>query len=227
MSGFVVAYAKRNDGLTQYFQEISPRLLSASEVSRLQRFVQTSDRDLSFLGKLLLFHELKILGIGVPDLKSIEYNEFKRPHLKIDDRIIDFNISHSGELSIVAIAFNQRIGIDIEEMKPLKPHEFTSIFTSKELDWVGDDLNRFFTLWTRKESLVKALGKGFYHNVAGSEVLLDQLAINNTIYHFQPLQVQHNYICTAASEEKFSPARIIGYDIDGNFLANILGKLKP
>lgn len=227
MSGIVVAYAKRNARLSQYFQEISPRLLSSTEFSRIQQFVQASDRDLSLLGKLLLFHELNNLGIGVPDLKAIAYNEFKRPYLKFDDRLVDFNISHSGEISIVAIALNQRVGIDIEEMKIVHPHEFTPVFTSSELSWIGDSLSRFFTLWTRKESLVKALGKGFYHNVADAEVLFDHFVIDKTIFHFQPLQVAPNYICTAACEERRSETQVNAYDINRDFLENVLRKLNP
>ena len=79
-----------------------------------------------------------------------------------------FNVSHSGGLAIFAIANGFEVGVDIEEIHPISDLEATaSIFLSA--DELADfeilpterRLERFFTLWTCKEAILKACGSGF------------------------------------------------------------------
>lgn len=81
---------------------------------------------------------------------------------------LSFNVSHSGGLAVFAIANGFEVGVDIEEVHPVSDLDATaSIFLSPdelaEFEALPADakLERFFTLWTCKEAVLKALGAGF------------------------------------------------------------------
>lgn len=84
---------------------------------------------------------------------------------------VHFNVSHSGERALVALARGRAVGVDIEWMRP-RPEalrlarRFFSPAEVAELQMLAPEecLRAFYRCWTRKESLVKASGKG----IAGS-----------------------------------------------------------
>jgi 4'-phosphopantetheinyl transferase len=81
---------------------------------------------------------------------------------------LSFNVSHSGGLVVFAVANGFEVGVDIEEIHPVSDLEATaSIFLSPdelaEFEALPADgkLERFFTVWTCKEAVSKAIGSGF------------------------------------------------------------------
>ncbi len=88
-----------------------------------------------------------------------------------------FNLSHSGKLALVAVTRDREIGVDIEQVRPLKsadrlPERFFSPAEVKSLRALPEtnQLNGFFTCWTRKEAYIKAKGGGL-------SVPLDQFVV--------------------------------------------------
>lgn len=74
-----------------------------------------------------------------------------------------FNVSHTRSAIAVALS-NREIGIDLERVDKADLRISRRYFTSAESDWIeaggaGAD-ERFYTVWTRKESYIKWLGKG-------------------------------------------------------------------
>ena len=74
---------------------------------------------------------------------------------------IYFNISHSENLVVCALSKTGAIGIDVEKEKPVNLEDFKPWFTVKE--WTDmskspSPIQQFFWYWTRKESIIKALG---------------------------------------------------------------------
>ncbi len=226
LNGYKVIYAKTGTCLDQHFREIGPKLLSKKEFGRLERYVKKSDRDLSLIGKFMLFHEINRAGLSIANLKAIDYTSFNRPHMTFENRFLDFNISHSGNVCILAFSLNQRIGIDIEEIRDIGINDFDSIFTPSERLWINNDKVRFFTLWTRKESVLKAIGIGLYKNLEAIEVAANFATIDGTTFHFQRMPVPKNYLCTVASMEENSRYIIESIDIDSDFLESISEKFK-
>lgn len=107
--------------------------------------------------------------INIP-IKKLELgqNEHGKPFL-ITHRLIEFNLSHSENLWVLAI--NQEgipLGIDIETQKPDKNfHKISSRFFSQEENYFLNKLTdpslltkAFFKIWTMKEAYIKCLGKG-------------------------------------------------------------------
>ena len=81
---------------------------------------------------------------------------------------VSFNVSHSGEHGLIAIAPEGRLGVDVEERVAHRnmdllidgvfgPSEQAELASARG----GDKIHLFFRLWTIKEALIKALGTGF------------------------------------------------------------------
>ncbi len=90
---------------------------------------------------------------------------------------ISFNVSHSGNHGLIAVAPRGRLGVDVEEREPRRnlenliegvfsPHEKAEL---ESLDGC-QQLHKFFRFWTIKEALVKAHGKGLSMKVAELEI---------------------------------------------------------
>ena len=80
---------------------------------------------------------------------------------------LDFNVSHTHELALYAIARDREVGVDVEWMRPQVAHEqiaarFFSLEEQEALAQVPDEERRaaFYNIWTRKEAYVKARGDG-------------------------------------------------------------------
>ncbi|MCY3800253.1 MAG: 4'-phosphopantetheinyl transferase superfamily protein [Chloroflexi bacterium] len=92
---------------------------------------------------------------------------------------ISFNVSHSGKHGLVAFAPKGRLGVDVEERVARRDLDVlvTSVLSLGEQAELAlkrgcDKVHLFFSLWTIKEALIKALGKGFSLDVSGFEVPL-------------------------------------------------------
>ena len=142
------------------------QVLSADEHARAGKFHFDADRNRHIIGRgmsrLLLGHCLGTAANGV----RFEYNEFGKPSLQRSGGL-RFNISHSGELVLVALARGRTIGIDVERMrKDMAQAEIAERFFSPRecaaLAGLPPDMqcDAFFACWTRKEAYLKARGDG-------------------------------------------------------------------
>lgn len=80
---------------------------------------------------------------------------------------LHFNVSHSGDIVLVAVTHDREVGVDVERMKPTTDHaalarRFFSPLESRHLASLPPHLTSaaFFATWTCKEALVKAWGVG-------------------------------------------------------------------
>ncbi|MES2266679.1 MAG: 4'-phosphopantetheinyl transferase superfamily protein [Bacteroidota bacterium] len=86
----------------------------------------------------------------------------KKPHLVgVDGNIINYNLSHSGDWVILAIAATP-VGADVEVIDAAFPfHDILpDNFSEEEATFIGTSPDKFFMLWTRKEAILKATGQG-------------------------------------------------------------------
>ena len=137
--------------LKELLRELPP---SMHEQAQRYRFAQ--DAFNFVLGRLLLKKGLEELGLG-NQLEQLTFQENGKPVLEG----VFFNISHSKDLVVCALSLKGAIGIDVENVKPLNLNHFKSWFTSKEWDNINNapvPIQRFHWYWTRKESIIKALG---------------------------------------------------------------------
>ena len=142
-------------------------LLSDREKRRAERFVHRRHRHRYTVAQACLRRVMgHFLDIG-PARVRFHFGKFGKPFVPGGPV---FNQSHSGERILIAVARNGRLGVDIEEIRPvplmlriarrrLAPAEGARLLAVGE----AERLARFFRLWTRKEAFLKALGVGLTH----------------------------------------------------------------
>ncbi len=145
------------------------RLLSEDECQRAARFNFERDRRRYVASRGMLRRIVACYLDDRPERLRFRYEKHGRPALVPErpDACIDFNMSHSGELALLAIAHRRRIGVDVEKVRPdIAPDEIAQRFFSpnevRALLSLPEDLRyqAFLRCWTRKEAYVKARGEG-------------------------------------------------------------------
>ena len=102
---------------------------------------------------------------GSPESIGFVCNEFGKPFVKDSD--LQFNVSHSANLCLVAIARGRELGCDIEWRDRAFPSEdiARAFFAPGEVRALtrlelSQQVEAFFNCWTRKEAYIKARGYG-------------------------------------------------------------------
>jgi len=153
--------------------------LATDERERAARFRFPRDARRFVAGRGLLRHMLgRYLG-EEPERIVFTYGATGKPRLADGGAGPGFNISHSGSLALLAVGPCDRIGIDIERIRPVEDADqiATRCFSARErttfsaLD-AAHRLDGFFNCWTRKEAFVKALGEGLTHALDRFDVSL-------------------------------------------------------
>lgn len=78
----------------------------------------------------------------------------------------DFSITHSGAMVWVAVCHADRVGIDVEQTRPLPDvHELAAQLHKEECADIRalpapERATAFYRCWTRKEAVLKAIGRG-------------------------------------------------------------------
>ena len=141
--------------------------LSADERDKMQRFRFEKDRRRYLIGRGGLRTLLgRYLDLAPQDLR-FETAAAGKPHLTSGQRRLQFNLAHSGEFVLIAIAEGRTVGIDVEEIRDdfdageLAAH-FFSPSEQRDLEMLTGRarIEAFFECWTRKEAYVKARGEG-------------------------------------------------------------------
>ena len=90
---------------------------------------------------------------------------------------VGFNVSHSGQHGLIAVAPEGQLGVDIEERTPRKRLDLLieGVFSPQEKAELESlegcrKLFAFFRFWTIKEALIKAHGKGLSLKVSELEI---------------------------------------------------------
>ncbi|HEY5957984.1 MAG TPA: 4'-phosphopantetheinyl transferase superfamily protein [Polyangiaceae bacterium] len=91
-----------------------------------------------------------------------------------------FNLSHSGERCVIAVTREKEVGIDVEYRRALPDWKAIAsrFFSEREyaaLSQLPESVRAraFFTIWTRKEAYIKALGLGLSLDLSTFAVEVD------------------------------------------------------
>lgn len=185
-------------------------LLPFSLHGRAKRYEFEVDAFNFVLGRLLLKEGLDQLGL-VTNLESITYGENGKPFLKK----AYFNISHSEDRVICALSTEGEIGIDIEKERTLELKSFLYWFSLEEwtnIQYSDSPLKTFFWYWTRKESILKALGIELSHlHKIEINPTNDFFFYNQEKWHLQDLNLGKGYFGAICSEEEIGTIKIDNY----------------
>ncbi|MBD2073800.1 4'-phosphopantetheinyl transferase superfamily protein [Phormidium sp. FACHB-592] len=180
--------------------------LSPDEKTRAERFRFPRDRDRFIVSRGTLRTLLGRYLNTSPDRVQFRYGDKGKPALAepLASVGLEFNLSHSEDLMVCAVAYQQAIGIDLEYFRPVADLENLTqrFFTPQEHAAIhaleGDScLRSFFQHWTCKEAVLKATGNG----------LMSLSAIEVCLQHDTAKLVRHdNASARAWSLQLFTPA---------------------
>ena len=153
--------------------------LDAAEHARLQRFRHPRRRREFILCRAALRAVLcRQIGCRNSEL-AFAASRRGKPFALVDGipNSVSFNVSHSERHGLIALAPAGRIGVDVEERSARHDPdgELRTMFAPAERAELANatahrKLHLFFTLWTMKEALVKALGEGLARDTSGFEI---------------------------------------------------------
>jgi 4'-phosphopantetheinyl transferase len=146
----------------------SPRRLAATtdaERERASRFRRREDaeRYLAAHGALRLL----LADYLACDPTALRFGARENGKPFLEGACLEFNLSHSGALALIAVARSRQVGVDVERLRPMPDLETVAarVCSPAELAALADlaEPHReraFFAMWTRKEALAKATGDG-------------------------------------------------------------------
>jgi len=163
-----VWYACVEDLLACDSYENHCRILSRRERERIERFALPRVRDESLAARLLVRHALSSYADVRPmDWIFAEANRGK-PFVKSPwPNFSSFNLAHSANLVVCAVAAEGEIGVDVESLDRVTTgialaKRFFAPAEVQQLVRMPVHLQRefFLRIWTLKESYIKAIGDG-------------------------------------------------------------------
>jgi 4'-phosphopantetheinyl transferase len=142
-------------------------LLDDEERARSRRFVRPADRRRFVLAHAALRLFLACCLDVRPTRVRYESGMHGKPRLAPALASLEFSLSHSGGLALMAAARNRALGVDVEQVRDM-PDAMTiadTHFSAVERAALralppDDRRHAFFRCWTRKEAMIKALGEG-------------------------------------------------------------------
>ena len=191
-------------------------LIPAGMCSSILKYHRLEDRQATLFGKLLL---LKALQNNYPDswfdkFHSLQVSPYGKPFIEGGP---EFNISHSDNIVVLALAGNHPIGIDIEKIRCIDINDF-----SKELPETAilydqydvDEANHlFFDCWTKKEAVLKAKGTGL--SAPLKQVVLNNGSafFDNTTWFIKKLLIDNDYCCHMAAHKQLEECSVVCVDL--------------
>ena len=158
------------------------------------------EQQLRICGKLMLLQILNELDatkdFGLDDIK---YDKYNKPFF---NKNFHFSIAHSEDFVVCAASKQNCLGIDVEKIKQIDVQLLKDMFSPEEwitLDQKDFDLNYFYFLWTRKEAVLKANGKGIVEQMEKIEVFKDIILYESQQYNIYDLPIHNEYKIALAS----------------------------
>ena len=192
--------ANINEVRPEHMNRISPE-----RAEKAGRYRFPADRKRCVAGGLLL---RCFLG----DTK-IFTDEFGKPRA---ENGVCFNLSHSGDW-VALVLGEDEVGCDIERIKQADALRLGKIvFTENELRRISDSPDRlgvFYTLWTKKEALLKCMGKGFHRSAKTVDVSGRSFSEDGSVYNLST-QLFADYaisVCTKNAKAEFE-TEVVSFD---------------
>ncbi len=148
---------------TPEFMDVLLQFLPEAGRERVRDRLNSTSKLQTVAGELLARYSVgQFLGKADQEINLV-FGEKGKP--RIDNlQNVHYNISHSGHYVVCAVAPNE-IGIDVERVRKVNLRIAERFFSEPEINdlMIRNDEDRmqyFITLWTIKESYLKAIGRG-------------------------------------------------------------------
>ena len=208
------------------FQKSFLSIMHSNEIERSERYLRVVDKNRYIVSRGALRNILGNYLNQEPASVQFKIGANKKPHLiNTGKTTVKYNISHSGDWILLAIA-NSEIGADIEFIA----HDFiykdiiNDYFSKEEVGYIMQDqsIERFYLLWTRKEALTKATGKGLDDNLqaipslAGVHYGEGNLATLQNNWMISSFKLNNNYMASVAYNSSVKNIRFMDVEFPEN-----------
>lgn len=162
------------------WQSLIP-LLADDELAKAQCFHFDKHRRRYVVGRAALRILLGQYLSHSPAHFAFAYNKQGKPRLAANNKGINFNLSHTGDMMIVGMVLDKEIGVDIEAVT--RKTDYMAIaqrwFSTQECRALqalpeSQRTEAFFRIWCRKEAYIKARGEGLSHTLQHFSVTTDK-----------------------------------------------------
>lgn len=194
------------------FSQMLP-FITEDRKNKIVQLKKKEDRCRSLAAGILLEYALREYGISLLPGKMqqmvLTFGENGKPVLK-ENIGIYFNLSHSGRY-VAGVFSDSEVGIDVEQIRKGQmkvaehffcPEEYLALQKGKM-----KKADCYFTeLWTRKESYIKAVGKGMALDLASFCVLREQVEVlkseQKEQWYLQSFCPKSGYILSVCAKER-------------------------
>jgi 4'-phosphopantetheinyl transferase len=140
--------------------------LSAEESQRASRFRFDADRQ-RFITSHTALRDILSSYLNCPQEQiNFTVGEYGKPSVT-SDLNLDFNLSHSGDFALIAVARRHKVGVDVEhfrldlEIEKIARRFFSEAENAELMNLPSEQRSTgFFNCWARKEAYIKAHGFG-------------------------------------------------------------------
>ncbi len=200
-------------------------ILCAEERSRMIKYISSQSRNEFLITRavlrLLLAEYLKKSTTDIT-ISTKKGNSKPFIHPTENTKNIHFNVSHSGNWSLIIIG-NTPLGIDVEKINPGFGYKeiMDYSFTKEEKDFIKASENKqvsFYTLWSRKESLLKGIGTGLATNLnlfsclTGVQNIDESIMGISTIRNVRSFFVDESHIGAVAAPSSIDAEKLKFYE---------------
>lgn len=156
--------------------------LAADEQVRADRFRFARDRRRYVVTRGVLRTLLgRMLDVAPTEIR-LQYGPEGKPSLSPAHgnvaKALQFNVAHSREVALLALAWETALGVDVEYIRELSDAEQIArrFFSAQEVaSFLATPAEQrrtaFFRIWTRKEAFIKATGKGLSQPLGAFNVM--------------------------------------------------------
>lgn len=142
--------------------------LSADESVRAERLIIPEKKQQFVVARAILRDILSRYLEKQPFAIKFRYGQHGKPSL-LDTDNLHFNLAHSADWALLAVTRSGDVGVDIEQLDAALDYVKLAerYFDAQDLAALKSTVaprrrRAFFRLWTRKESLLKRSGRGFF-----------------------------------------------------------------
>jgi phosphopantetheinyl transferase len=179
---------KSRDQINDALQNRWLHELSVQKRASIQRLINNKDRLSSLLGQRLLKRCAEDEGINDFSLADIQYPETGKPYWHSrGTHQLDFNITHSEDVILVAMSRVLKVGVDVEKIRKLKYLNFKMVMSAEELMQIRQAPELFFNLWSKKEAVVKAANTAGIIRMRDVNLDKDQAMLDDVCWHLESL----------------------------------------
>jgi 4'-phosphopantetheinyl transferase len=155
------------------------RVLTSDELAQAGRFRVASAHDQFVFRRATL--RMLLSGCLDVDPNAIRFTQGPKGKPGISGPVnpsdLRFNLSHSRELVVIALARGRELGVDVERIRPeVETSDISRHFFSPREVAALEELpatlrtEAFYACWTRKEAFIKATGEGLSRDLRSFDV---------------------------------------------------------